>query len=122
MITLTLDQNASPTQKAAAKQEYYSCTFSIMLEIVPTREGHHCCTPLVIAVSEGLDSIRDSIRDIFSIEDQISLNVVWEEGRMRFATVKEDRRLVKENTPAILRLLQQRGGMDKLVAKEVVEV
>ena len=89
---------------------------------VDTPEGTPLCTPIIIAVDEDLDSIKRSIRHMFLIEDQISLFVVWEGSGIHFATIEKDKALRGENTFAILRLLKQRNGVDKLLVKKEVNI
>ncbi len=106
--------------KIMAQEIYHLQTFSIMLE-VDTRQGH-ICTPIIIATDEDLDSLKRSIRRMFAIEERISLKVAWEGSGIHFATVEQDKELVNESTFAILRLLQQRNGVDKLLVKEEVDL
>ncbi len=113
-------QTRSPMAKIVAQEIYHLQTFSIMLEL-DTRQGH-ICTPIIVATDEDLDSLKRSIRRMFAIEDRISLTVAWEGSGIHFATVEQDRELVNESTFAILRLLQQRNGVDKLLVKEEEEV
>lgn len=112
-------RDGSNVSKAIAAENYNDRTFSIMLD-VKTREDHNTCTPIIIATTEDLDSIHRSIRSIFNIEGTIGLVVSWEASGAPFATVEKDTRLVKSNTLPILRLLQQRAGVDKLSVKSTV--
>lgn len=111
----TLDDDALLT----AKTNYHHKTFLIMLE-VQLRQGFHVCLPAVLSTDESLESIKGSIRRLSVIEDHISLEVVEEESWVNLAMEEGGRRLVEGNTSAILRLLKERGGVDVLVAKEVV--
>lgn len=104
----------------SARTHYYDTTFSIMVEM-RTREGNHICLPIILAVEEPLNSIIDSMQQMFAVAGEISLEVVWEGSGIHFATVKRDNELAEVNTFGVLRLLQQRGGVDKLVATEVVD-
>ena len=91
-----------------------------MLEVQP-RQGFHVSLPAVLAIDESYESIKGSIRHLFVIQGHISLKVVEEESWVNSAMEEGGRRLVEGNTSAILRLLKERGGVDVLVAKEVVD-
>ena len=69
-----------------------------------------------------ISNLKRSIRRMFAIEDQISLTGAWEGSGIHFATVEQDKELVNETTFAIMRLLQQRNGVDKLLVKEEVDL
>lgn len=101
--------------KIKARKNYFLLTFSVMVEVT-NGDRSLFCAPFIFSLDDNFTSIQESIQGQFGIGEWSTLKVVWAGSGVDFPSIGKDREL-GFNTQAILRLLRQRGGVDKLVAE-----
>ena len=111
---LIASQNGTVHDKLIARETYFLLTFPIMLEFRGQNSSErYKCIPFIFSLDDKYGDIETRIADHFGMRWS-ELTVVFEGTEINSATTRHDRRLNPENTPAMLRLLRQRGGVDVL--------
>ena len=107
----------SENDKSKARKNYFLLTFPVMVEGKAGGRSRFC-TPFIFSLDDTLESMQERIKPVFGIGEWSKLKMVWAGSGFDFPSNREDMELDDFNTQAILRLLRQRGGVDKLVAEE----
>ena len=74
---------------------------------------HYNCIPFIFSLDEEYGAIIARIKEYFGLR-WCELTVAFEGTGINSAATLHDRQLNGENTPVLLRLLRQRGGVDVL--------
>ena len=111
------EKDKNQDDKSIARKNYFLLTFPVMVEVTASGKSRFC-TPYIFSLDDTLESMQERIQKTFGIGEWSTLKVVWAGSGVDYPSIGEDRELSDSNTPAILRLLRQRGGVDKLVAEE----
>lgn len=108
----TVETNYSELQ--FAENRYFSHTFSVMLHL----PGRNITMPLILAVHENFGLVQQYIAKKFLFSEPRGLEVEWKDGFSGLTLPNLRQPLNGDNMFPMLRLMQQRGGVDTIIAHE----